>query len=633
MFTDMVGSTASAQDDEATALRVRAQQQRLVRPVFASHQGREVKSMGDGFLVEFESALQGVLCAIEIQQMLHEHNLSAPDASKIRLRIGIHLGDVVHEGDDVVGDSVNVASRIEALADPGGICITDPVFGQVRNKIPNGLEKLESKTLKNVRFPTEVYRVVLPWNVRKSPSVEFGQIRLAVLPFSSISPDVKDEYFADGLTEELITVISQLRDLQVIARTSVMPYKSSSKSVSQIGSELAVNSVLEGSVRKAGDRLRITAQLISTDTEAHLWAKSYDKRLDDVFEVQSDIAKQVAEALKIELHSGEKKRFDARPLVGTDSYLAYLKGQALLHDAELPQLKLAQELFERAITLDPDNAAAHSSLGLTLREIGSGVEGGPPAEWDSRSRQLVARAIELDPNLAEAHVSLAGILWSDFDFEGANQEFRHAISLNPSDARARRWYGRLLLERMHSEEGLAQLRLAEVADPLSRFTLFELIYMLTWLGKRDEAWACFEKYRDLNPPRPALLGALVWFYLDGPDHNQATTALKDWLESLPDQSSRETAVLRAWAWTMSGQLEKARAVLHAQENLPEIPQLDWYMSMVYAQAGDLDASFRWLARAIDHHLVWIEPFLYFSYLEPMRKDPRFRSALKRMNLD
>ncbi len=370
MFTDMVGSTALAQTNETEALRLRDEQEAIVRPLFATHQGRAIKSMGDGFLAEFDSALRAVECAIDIQQRLHERN-ARPGLSPIQLRIGIHLGDVEARGADIFGDSVNVASRIEPLAEPGGICVTEPVFGQVRNKIPNRLEKLAPQVLRNVRFPVEVYRVILFREAAVSPAANLGPTGLAVLPFTNISPDVKDEYFADGLTEELITVLSQLRGLRVIARTSVMPYRAPSKGVTQIGAELGVSWVLEGSVRKAGNRLRITAQLIDVASQGHVWANSYDRELDDVFALQSEMAKQVAEALKLKLLSRDEARLDQRSPPRPESYLEYLQGRTSLRGFTETEMRAAKEHFERAIALDGRNAAAHAGLADLHRLLGS----------------------------------------------------------------------------------------------------------------------------------------------------------------------------------------------------------------------------------------------------------------------
>ncbi|MFZ1023453.1 MAG: adenylate/guanylate cyclase domain-containing protein, partial [Thermoplasmata archaeon] len=276
MFTDMVGSTSSAQANEAEALKLRDEQASLVRPLFAAHQGREIKSMGDGFLSEFGSALRAVQCAIDIQQHLHERN-SQPGTPPIQLRIGIHLGDVEQRESDIFGDAVNIASRIEPLAAPGGVCISGEVFSQVRNKIPNTLEKLPPTALKGLRISVDIYRVLLPWNGREAsfssndPAL-LDTNRIAVLPFVSMSPDPNDEYFADGLTEELIANLALVKGLKVIARTSVMEYKKKDKHVSEIGKELGVGTIVEGSVRKAANRIRVTVQVIDVATEEHLWA-------------------------------------------------------------------------------------------------------------------------------------------------------------------------------------------------------------------------------------------------------------------------------------------------------------------------------------------------------------------------
>jgi len=332
MFTDVVGSTASAQANEAEALKLRDEQAGLVRPLFAAHHGREVKSMGDGFLSEFDSALRAVQCAIDIQQHLHERNSQA-GVTPIELRIGIHLGDVEQRDTDIFGDAVNIASRVEPLASPGGICISGEVFSQIRNKIPNKFEKLPPTALKGVQAPVDIYRIALPWVTRDAPASSGGPTGIAILPFANISPDPKDEYFADGLTEELITVLSQIRELRVIARSSVTPYKSTSKGVAQIGAELGVSSILEGSVRKAGSQLRITAQLIDVASQGHVWANSYNRELTDVFAVQVELAQQVADALRVELRASERAQIAARPMVKPDSYLSYLKGLTLMRVA------------------------------------------------------------------------------------------------------------------------------------------------------------------------------------------------------------------------------------------------------------------------------------------------------------
>lgn len=269
-------------------------QENIIRSVLAKNNGIEIKTMGDAFLIEFPSALQAVRCAVDIQRTLHEYNRGHPTDSLISLRIGIHLGDVIHEKGDVYGDAVNIAARIEPLATPGGACISEQVYAQVKNKLEFPMPSLGRKSLKNVSDEIELFRILFPWeNKGDQPTREHRPDlkRIAVLPFTNISPDPKDEYFADGMTEELISTLSGIRALRVISRTSVMIYKQQTgKSLSDIARELDVAAVLEGSVRKAGEKLRITVQLIDAKTSEHMWAERYDRELKDVFSIQSEIS-------------------------------------------------------------------------------------------------------------------------------------------------------------------------------------------------------------------------------------------------------------------------------------------------------------------------------------------------------
>ena len=299
MFTDIVGFTSLGQKNESLALALLEEHRKLTRSILKKHHGREVKTIGDAFLVEFASALGAVTCAHEIQKAIFENNQSTPNDRKLRVRIGVHLGDIVDSKGDISGDAVNVASRIEAFAEDGGVCITRHVYDHVRNKLDLEFSNLGPKSLKNVLTPLEVFKINMPWEDEKQGETEeestnFPTYRLAVLPFVSISPKPSDEYFADGLTEELIDSFTQLGLFQVIARTTIMNYKKKEKSVSEIARELKVGSVVEGSVRKSGNKIRVTAQLINCNTEAHLWSACFDAELKDIFQVQRDIAGKVA---------------------------------------------------------------------------------------------------------------------------------------------------------------------------------------------------------------------------------------------------------------------------------------------------------------------------------------------------
>jgi adenylate cyclase len=629
MFTDLVGYTALTQTDEARTLELLRDQEELVRPLLAVHHGREVKSTGDGFLVEFDSALMATQCAVDIQRRIHDRNAQA-GVAPIHIRIGIHLGDVEQRGTDILGDAVNIAARIEPVAEPGGVCVSDAVQEQVWNKIPDKLEKLQQQALKGLQVSMDLYRVVMPWTVRETPSPSSGPTRLAVLPFVNISPDPKDEYFADGLTEELITVLSQLRELRVIARTSVNQYRSTPKSVSQIGAELGVSAVLEGSVRKAGDQLRITVQLIDVGTEEHTWANTFDRRLENVFAVQTEIARRVAKQLKVNVRAAEEARLEVRPAVRPDSYLAYLKGRTLLHGTSQASLEAAKEQFELAISQDPKNAAAHSGLADVTRVTGWFYPGGPRSEWDANSRRLAARAIELDPDLAEAHTSLALILWDDFEYVAAEKEFRLALSLSPSYSLAHNWYAVLLEDQARADEALRELTLAEAADPLWSYNLFNLARLLSWLGRLDEALPWAQKLGEVERSGPQYHLALAHYYLARSDLKRCLEEFHQ-VEEL-ELEPRWKSVYRAWYFALSGEEEQAKALLRLEETLPEFPYTASCIAMVYAELHDLDECFHWLEKAIRTHNVPLHPFRLYPRFAHVRSDPRFQTLLKKMNL-
>src|SRR5580658_4571410 len=440
MFTDTVGFTASTQANEGRTLELLRQQTDLLRPLISLHQGREIKSTGDGFLVEFESALKAVQCAINIQRRISERNSEDGQAS-IRIRIGVHLGDVVQTGTDILGDAVNIASRIEPLAAPGGVCVSGAVYDQVRSKITDRFEKLEPKALKGVELPIDVYRVVPSWekmgvNAAEDTPNPQDRTRVAVLPFANISPDPNDEYFADGLTEELIANLSLVPGLKVIARTSVIGYKKGEKKVAVIGKELGVGTVVEGSVRRAANKIRVTVQVIDVATEEHLWTAKYDDDLDDIFAVQSEIASKVAASLpgsltKSQVHVPELERPKE-----AEAYLSYLQGQALIWRSDEPSLRKSLDHFKKAIENDPTFARAYAGSARVYINLGN--EG--YISWTGAiemGQAMAERASKLDPELAEAHVLLGELAFmADSPAEILDHELRRALDLNPNLAQA-----------------------------------------------------------------------------------------------------------------------------------------------------------------------------------------------------
>jgi adenylate cyclase len=538
MFSDMVAFTALNQTDEALALEVLERHNKLVRPFFPKFDGREIKTIGDSFLVEFNSALDATRCAIEIQKLLHDYNASSPDTWKIKLRIGIHLGDVVRKGRDILGDAVNIASRIEGLAGAEGVCVSQQVYDQVHNKLESRLEKLEQAQLKNVSFATNVYKVVMPWE-EKPPSetkeVEakplLDPLRIAVLPFASMSPDPNDEYFADGMTEELISTISKISELQVIARTSVLRYKGSEKSIDEIGKELKVGSVLEGSVRKAGEKLRITAQLIEVESDRHIWSETYDRKFDDIFEIQSNISTMVAEALRIRLLPKETDRIRAVPTGDMGAYVLYVKGLLAGSDRSKKGLEEARELFRKSISLDSSFAKAYAALAdsYVLLSYYAYV---PPGEAYPRAKSIALQALELDPELSEAHSSLASVLENyEWNLAEAGKEYELSLELNPSYARARHLYALHLWALGNVEGAVEQIELAYRADPLSDIigAVSGLLHLIAGQSERG-----VKELRDVLERTPDYSIALVWLafhYLENGREGEAIETIGRELKS------------------------------------------------------------------------------------------------------
>ena len=629
MFTDMVGYTSSTQTDEARTLELLQQQQELVRPIISTHHGREIKSTGDGFLVEFDSALRATQCAVDIQRRIYERNAQT-GLVPIQLRIGIHLGDVEQRGTDILGDAVNIAARIEPIAEPGGVCVSGAVREQVWNKIPDKLEKLPPQALKGLQISMDIYRVVLPATGKETDLASSAPTGIAVLPFTNISPDPKDEYFADGLTEELITVLSRFRELRVISRTSVMQYKATSKSVSQIGTELAVVSILEGSVRKAGSRLRVTAQLIDARSDRHLWAETYDRELNDIFAVQAEIAKQVAEALKVELGATGDARLGAKRSVRPDSYIAYLKGRTLLHGVSKASLEAAKDQFELAISLDSHNAAAHAGLAMTLGMLGIWHTDPSLTDWVDHNRRLAIRAIELDPNLAEAHLVLAMIFSRDYERNSAEKEFKRALSLDPSLALAHFLYAQLLASEARVDEALREFALAEAADPLWTHHLWVFAWLLILVGRLDEALVKLQKIGELEPSGWMHHLGLARYHLARSDLERAVKEIQLYEERVTEP--RWKPIIRAWGYAISGEKEKARALLRREEALPEFGQIPINSAIICVELGDLEECFRWLDKGFRSHNLPIWIFRLDPRTARARGDPRFQALLEKLKL-
>ena len=631
MFTDIVGYSALAQADEAGALRLLHEQEKLVRPLLAMHQGRKVKSIGDGLLLEFEDALDAVEFGAEFQRRLKERN-AEEGVQPLLVRVGIHLGDVQRRGTDILGDAVNIASRIEPFADAGGVCISAQVFDQVRNKVPYALEKIGAKQLKGIQDPVDVYRLLLPWALKEPPEKGVAPPRLAVLPLANISPDPKDEYFADGLTEELITVLSQIRGLRVISRTSVNQYKGTTKPLAQIGSELGVDSVLEGSVRKAGDQLRIAVQLIDTKTDEHRWIQTYDRKLENVFAIQAEVAERTAGALKVELLSSEREAIEERPTANLASYESYLRGIQASHRfsegyAEAADREAARFL-EQAVREDPRFSAAYSFLANHL--LGAMGMTRPSKEVVPRVRELVQAALELNPASSDAHAAAGNLAFqADLDWSRAEGEFQQAIALNPSNSAAHAWYGLLLGVLQRFGEATRQYRSAVELDPLDLGSRVNLVWNSYWSGDLEGAISSCEKLSKSFSGSPVVRGVLATLYAVA---GRADGAV-ELTETPPGTADRVTRWRRAYVRALVGKTEEVEAFLSDWET----GRHAGYVSTValaefYAIVGKKDRALTLLEQDYREG----DKALGFSYwaqgFDSIRDEPRFVELLRKMHL-
>jgi len=629
MFTDMVGYSSLAQADEGAALAVLERHNRLLRPLFARSGGREIKTVGDAFLVEFDSTLNAVQCALEIQRALADYNGSAPDDWRIRVRIGIHVGDVVESNGDVLGDAVNIASRIEGVAEPGGICISQQVFDQVQNKVAASIVRLPPVALKNIRVPIAVYRVGPPGDAPSRPATTAPSAgrQLAVLPLANISPDPNDGYFADGLTEELISVLSHVRGLSVIARTSVTPYKNSPKPISQVGSELGVDTVLEGSVRKSGNRLRITLQLIDVATQGHVWANSYNREVDDVFAVQTDIAERTAEALRLELGGPEAASTRRQPTANPAAYDAYLRGLVAARELKDGGLDESVRCFEQATSLDPTFAEAYAAW-ANVYVVASG-DYLPMRTVMPRARELAGRALEIDADSSDAHAALGNIaLQFDRNWGLAEAEFRRAISLNPSNVTAHRFYGLLLTAQGRFDEAMATFRRAIQLDPGGH-----LESTLAWIelesGQVDRAVADLKQARGEQRDPVGYHNQLGLFYLRAGRREDARREAETPLDGADDDGRFDRALL----WALLGRPEAARQVAEEVERgAAKSYTSDGHLAMIYGALGDRARALDLLEkddREGDRFLWLYYPGVFF---DSIRDDPRFIALLRRYGI-
>jgi len=506
--------------DERTLTDLKNARRTLINPAVAAHRGRIVKTVGGEMLVEFPSAVDAAQCAIEVQHGMARQNAAVPQDARIEFRIGIHLGDVMIDENDIFGDGVNIAARLEKLAEPGGICVSDDAHRQIRGKVSAGFDDLGPQTLKNIAEPMRAWRIRIgdeavsePAKVSALPGRPVAppdMPSIAVLPFQNMSGDPEQEYFADGMVEEIITALSRFKSLFVIARNSTFTYKGKSVDIKQVGRELGVRYVLEGSVRRAGDRVRISGQLIEAASGIHIWADRFEGGLEDVFGLQDQVTTSVVGLIAPRLEQAEFERARHKPTEKLDSYDHYLRGAALLHQRS--SLLDAYELFKKAIELDPEYAAAHAMVAWTWMAR-QAVDGLPLAAEDRaeaiRHARLAARLGAEDAFVLSRAGHVLTYLGHEYDYGVSLVE--QAVSLNPNLAIvwfSRGWVSLMCDETERAIESFERMIRLSPLDPLRISAWDGASHALFSLERYEEGCAAAMKAIQFNV-NAHTLGALI----------------------------------------------------------------------------------------------------------------------------
>jgi adenylate cyclase len=599
LAADVVGYSRLMTIDEAgTLAALKSLRKNLVDPKISEHNGRIFKLTGDGMLIEFPSVVSAVACAADIQSAMRTRNAAEP-AAPIEFRIGVNLGDIIVEEGDIFGDGVNVAARLESIAPIGGIAVSQSVRDHVGKRLDLTFEDMGERRLKNIETPIRVYSISVDRPSRDG-AASAGQERpsIAVLPFVNMSGDPEQEYFSDGITEDVITDLSKVSGLFVVARNTAFTYKGKHVDVQEVAQRLGVNFILEGSVRKAGARVRVTGQLINGKDSGHVWADRYDRDLTDIFAIQDEITHAIVEQLKVKLLPQEKKSIGQTPTGNVEAYTYYLRGRQFLHRHSKSYYQLARRMFAKAVELDPAYARAYA--GIADCDSFLFLHYSAPVEIKGIF-ETSAKALALESGLAEAHASQALALSLEQRYEEAMAEFEKAIALDPNSFEGYYFYARACFAEGKLERAAALFERAAEIKPDDYQSVCLLIQIYRSLGRDGEKESAArrgieraERELTLHPdnPRPAYLGAAALVALGQNDR------AKEWL-------ARTLAID------------------------PDDILTQYNAACIYSRLGEIDTAFDLLERLLPHAnhetKAWIK---HDSDFDPLREHPRYQKVLE-----
>ena len=636
MFADMTGYTALMQDNEGVANILRERQKKALEQFIPGHNGKILQYFGDGTLSIFDSAIDAVHAAIDIQKELQKE-------PKVKLRIGINSGDVVYDNEGLYGDCVNVASRIEGLSIPGAVLISDKVFDEVKNQSEIKTVFLGKYNLKNVKRQVEVYAIaneelVVP--TASQISVKAGSEKsIAVLPFLNMSADPENEYFSDGISEEILNALTHVEGLQVTARTSSFSFKGKNEDVRQVGIKLGVSSVLEGSVRRSGKKIRITAQLVNTADGYHIWSDVYDSDLEDIFQVQDEISLKIVTGLKENFSASNKKEHIIKPPTeNIDAYNLYLKGRYHWNRSNPEDIRKAIKIFEEIIDLDPDFALPYCVLSYCYSYLGStGLM--PPSQAFPKAKDYTLKAIELDPNHAESHLSLATIkFFHNWDFDGAEASLNKAVSLSLNSSLINQVHGWFLIAKGDFINAIEKMQQALKLDPLSLPLMSNLGDAYSFARKFDEALAQYDRIIEMDPTYRRGFEGRGMIHLAMGENEKAVKDFEQYHKLVGNPLKGLSSLGHAYA--AAGHTDKAieclEKIKQRDKNEPDtILHMDY--AFLYSGLKDFDKAFHYLNKTYEQRIGIACLGMIFCIRYPMLKelktDPRFKELTHKMGLD